>query len=78
MMTPQERYESDASFYALVETMKGYILQAQFTPSEIREAALLAAIHLEYMTFRGIKIPCGFEPEIEKHLAWAKGLGRKP
>lgn len=56
-MTPQERYERDPQFHALVNVMRQYITQAQFTPTEIREAAVLATIHHESYLVRHIYIP---------------------
>jgi len=44
MMSPRERYLNDAQFRALVDVMLFQIEQANFTPTEIREAAMLAAI----------------------------------
>lgn len=55
-MTPQERYERDPQFHALVNVMRQYIIQAQFTPTEIREAAMLAAIQHESYQIRHIHI----------------------
>lgn len=52
MMTPQERYESDAHFKRLVDTIHCLIREAQYTPSEIRDAAMLATIHHESLTIR--------------------------
>jgi hypothetical protein len=47
MMTPQERYARDVDFHALVDTMQMFITKCQLTPTELREAAMLAAIHYE-------------------------------
>ena len=46
-MKIRERYENDARFHALVDVMRNHIEQAQFTPTEIREAAMLAQIIYE-------------------------------
>jgi hypothetical protein len=42
-----ERYQTDPAFRMLVDSMTACIEQAQFTPSEIREAAMLAQIRFE-------------------------------
>jgi hypothetical protein len=47
MRTPQERYESDPVFHALVDSIHRQIERAELTPSEVREAAVLACIHYE-------------------------------
>lgn len=47
MQTPEERYQTDPHFHMLVDVLTNAIAQAQYTPSELREAALLAAIHYE-------------------------------
>ncbi len=47
MQTVTERYRNDAQFRQLVDLFYSYIDHAQFTPSEIREAALLAHILYE-------------------------------
>ena len=44
MKSPRERYNNDAGFHQLVEVMYLHIVQAQYTPSEMREAAVLASI----------------------------------
>ena len=51
-MTPEERYTSDAMFRRLVDTLENQIHQANYTPSELREAAMLAAIHYDSARIR--------------------------
>lgn len=45
--TPDARYREDAKFRQLVDTMEAHMHAADFTPTEMREAALLAAINYE-------------------------------
>lgn len=47
MKTPNEKYNNDPAYRRLVMTMESLIAGAEFTPSEIREAAMLACIHYE-------------------------------
>jgi hypothetical protein len=43
----ERRYLSDPAIKSLVDNLECQIHQLQFTPSEIRECAMLAAIHYE-------------------------------
>lgn len=43
-MTAQERYRNDPLFHALVDTIYGAIVRLELTPTEVRDAAMLAAI----------------------------------
>ncbi len=47
MRTPKEKYQNDPEYHNLVRTLEGLIEQARFTPSELREACLLASINYE-------------------------------
>jgi DNA-binding CsgD family transcriptional regulator len=44
VMTPRERYQTDPQFHALVEYILHFLYEARFSPTELREAAMLAAI----------------------------------
>jgi hypothetical protein len=46
-LTPEDRYRRDVTFRTLVDTMTHMIIDCQFTPTELREAAMLAAILYE-------------------------------
>lgn len=46
----EERYRYDAAFHRLVDFMTDSYLNLQFTPSEMREAAVFAAIRAESIT----------------------------
>lgn len=47
MTSVEQRYLSDPHFKTLVDTMVMAIREAKYTPSELREAAILAAIIYE-------------------------------
>ena len=44
-MTHEERYHRDPAFRTLVDMLHHCIQTADYTPTEVREAALLACIH---------------------------------
>ena len=56
------RYQNDETFKNLVDYMESFIQKGDFTPSEIREASMLASIHYEMTTPRRMYIP---SPRIE-------------
>ncbi len=47
MQSPKERYEQDNSYRQFVDNIENLIHHAYFTPSEVREAAVMACIHYE-------------------------------
>ena len=47
MKTPNEKYENDHTYRQLVDMLTALIHQAEFTPSEMREACMLACIRHE-------------------------------
>jgi len=47
MKTPREKYMNDPEYHALVNMLESFIERAQFTPSELREASVLACINYE-------------------------------
>lgn len=46
-MTPEERYDRDPMFNSLVTVMEHYIERMELTPTEMREAAVLACYRYE-------------------------------
>ena len=48
MKTPNEKYANDPSYRQLVDMLTALIDQAKYTPSEIREACMLACIRYEH------------------------------
>lgn len=50
-----ERFDRDPAFRALVDMLTAWLLQHRdFTPSEMREAAMCAASRVEMMTVRRV------------------------
>lgn len=45
--SPEERYASDVAFRQLVDIIEHFIHRAEYTPSEIRDASMLACIRYE-------------------------------
>ena len=66
MKTPRDRYQSDNQFKALVDIMTAYIRNCDFSPSEMREAAMLASII--YEEYRMHCNPIIVNDEMEKAL----------
>jgi hypothetical protein len=56
-MTVAERYETDSHFRFLVDSLEALIQDAKFTPTEIREAALMAMVRYESRRIRPFIIP---------------------
>ncbi len=56
MKTPEEKYLHDPHYKALVDSMMKMIRAAEFTPSEVREAAIYACIRYEQMRPRPYKV----------------------
>lgn len=47
MKTPRDKYLNDPEYHQLVCMLESFVERAQFTPSELREAAVLACINYE-------------------------------
>lgn len=56
MKTPREKYMNDPEYHQLVRMLEDFIERAQFTPSELREAAVLASINYEMRHVRNVTI----------------------
>lgn len=65
MKAPRDKYLNDASYHRLVDMMVDQINKCNFTPSELREAAILASIIYEE---RNIRYMTNITPEIEDAL----------
>jgi hypothetical protein len=65
MKTPHDKYLNDPEYHNLVKTLEAFIEQARFTPSELREACILAAIHYERRHAREYPIDSSFAADLE-------------
>ena len=76
MQSPRERYLTDPHFHALVELMAAHIRECNYTPSEMREAAVLASIIYEQNTVKYLhcpSIPKSVVDGLEVLHTWANG-----
>lgn len=64
MKSPKEKYMYDPEYHHLVCTLEGLIEQARFTPSELREACVLASINYEMRHIRENQI----DPRLDEAL----------
>ena len=56
MKTPREKYMNDPDYHRLVDMLGQFIESARFTPSELREACVLASINYEMWHVRDMQI----------------------
>ena len=56
MKSPKEKYMNDPEYHQLVNMLESFIERARFTPSELREAAVLASINYEMRHVRDFAI----------------------
>ena len=64
MKTPKDKYMNDPEYHHLVNMLESLIERAHFTPSELREASILASINYEMRHVRSVKI----DPELTRAL----------
>ncbi len=64
-MTTAEKYRNDSAFHRLVDKMLAMIYQSEFTPGEMREAAIFASIRYEMENVRKVRY---FYPNEERAL----------
>ena len=57
MKTPRDKYYNDSHYHALVDLMIVHIQNCNYTPSEMREAAILASIIYEEHRIRRFQVP---------------------
>lgn len=64
MKSPREKYQNDPEYHNLVYMLESLIEQARFTPSELREACVLASINYEMRHVRSQEI----DPQTQEAL----------
>jgi hypothetical protein len=64
MKSPREKYMNDPEYHYLVQLLESFIDRAMFTPSELREACVLASINHEMRHIGNVKI----DPRVEESL----------
>ena len=62
MKTPRDKYMNDPEYHNLVNMLESFIDRAHFTPSELREACVLACINYEMRNVRERTI----DPRVEE------------
>lgn len=74
MKSPKERYENDAAYRNCVDMMEHMMHTAQFTPSEMREMAVIASIHHEMRYgFKHYTIPLQVNDAFDVLSKWRSG-----
>jgi hypothetical protein len=72
--TPREKYLNDPAYNHLVNMLEQLIEQARFTPSELREACILASINYEMRHVREVNI----DPRLDDALRVLDDFTRRP
>ena len=74
MRNPRLKYYHDPEYHNLVRTMVDYIISARCTPSEMREASILACIiyEEEYISRYVKVVPDEIKESLEKIERWIK------
>ena len=75
MKTMKAKYEKDSEYRRCVQMMEQMIHCGQFTPSEMREMAVMACINYEMR--RPIPYSFVLTPEVESSLRTLQGLREK-
>lgn len=68
--TPDARYREDTTFHRLVDMLEAHLHNLDFTPSELRDAAMLASLHFEMRRVRHVHSHT-MSAETAKHC-WAR------
>jgi hypothetical protein len=74
MKTPKEKYMNDPEYNHLVSVLEDLIERARFTPSELREACMLASINYEMRHIRSREI----DPRAEEAMRFLEDYVNRP
>jgi len=77
MKTPREKYMEDPEYHHLVMTLESLIEKARFTPSELREACVLASINYEMRHIRQKTLPAEVEHSLQILDRWTSKKMRR-
>lgn len=77
MKTPRDKMMNDPQYAELVHVLESFIERAQFTPSELREAAVLACINYEMRNIRANNIPPRIREAFDTLDTWTREPRRR-
>jgi hypothetical protein len=77
MKTPRDKYMNDPEYNHLVQMLEQLIEQARFTPSELREACILASINYEMRHVREATIDPRLDDALRTLDAYVSGMANK-
>ena len=58
-LSPEDAYQNDTRFRAVVDQLEYMIHAAELTPAEVRAASMLACIHYETKVMRSFEVVVG-------------------
>ena len=70
MLTPNEAYQYDSTFRRVVDLMCAYLSEYQITPSELRQAAIIAATMHENLRIKEQDKQAGLEQDYNMMLKY--------
>lgn len=73
MKTPEQKYRDDPMYRHLVDMLEAQIHAANYTPSEMREAVILASINYEMRRVMPRAFPSGVESALNALHGFASG-----
>ncbi len=72
--SPKDRYENDPAYKQLTDAIEAMIHESRFSPSEVRECAVLACVHHEMRYgFKHYTVPLPVKNHLEELASWRSG-----